>query len=142
MTKVVTFGEIMLRLATPGYLRFAQATELEATYGGGEANVAVSLTNFGIPASFVTGLPKNDLGDAAIQCLRSFNVDTSYIVRGGDRIGVYFLESCAVSRGSKVLYDRANSSFAKLKKGAIDWNNVFEGANWFHWTGITPAVSE
>src|SRR6185436_10604866 len=111
MTKVVTFGEIMLRLATPGYLRFAQATEFEATYGGGEANVAVSLTNYGIPASFVTSLPKNDLGDAAIQCLRGFNVGTSDISRSGDRIGIYFLESGAVSRGSKVLYDRANSAF-------------------------------
>ncbi|CAN5263330.1 sugar kinase [soil metagenome] len=142
MSKVITFGEIMLRLATPGYLRFAQATEMEATYGGGEANVAVSLANYGIPASFVTGLPNNDLGEAAISSLRSLNVDTSHIVKGGDRIGIYFLESGAVSRGSKVIYDRANSSFAKLKKGSIDWSKVFEGATWFHWTGITPAVSE
>jgi 2-dehydro-3-deoxygluconokinase len=140
--KVVTFGEIMLRLATPGYLRFAQATELEATFGGGEANVAVSLTNYGIPASFVTSLPKNDLGDAAIANLKSLDVDTSMIVRSGDRIGIYFLESGAVSRGSKVIYDRANSSFAKLKKGSIDWDKVFQDVNWFHWTGITPAVSE
>lgn len=140
--KVVTFGEIMLRLATPGYLRFAQAAELEATFGGGEANVAVSLTNYGIPASFVTSLPKNDLGDAAIANLKSLDVDTSMIVRSGDRIGIYFLESGAVSRGSKVIYDRANSSFAKLKKGSIDWDKVFQDVNWFHWTGITPAVSE
>lgn len=140
--KVVTFGEIMLRLATPGYLRFAQATELESTFGGGEANVAVSLTNYGIPASFVTSLPKNDLGDAAIANLKSLDVDTSMIVRSGDRIGIYFLESGAVSRGSKVIYDRANSSFAKLKKGSIDWDKVFQDVNWFHWTGITPAVSE
>lgn len=140
--KVVTFGEIMLRLATPGYLRFAQATELESSFGGGEANVAVSLTNYGIPASFVTSLPKNDLGDAAIANLRSLDVDTSMIVRSGDRIGIYFLESGAVSRGSKVIYDRANSSFAKLKKGSIDWDKVFQDVNWFHWTGITPAVSE
>jgi 2-dehydro-3-deoxygluconokinase len=140
--KVVTFGEIMLRLATPGYLRFAQTTEFEATFGGGEANVAVSLANYGIPASFVTSLPKNDIGDYAISVLRSFNVDTSLINRGGDRVGIYYLESGAVSRGSKVIYDRANSSFAKLKKGSIDWDKVFDGATWFHWTGITPAVSE
>ncbi|MDH4092348.1 MAG: sugar kinase [Cyclobacteriaceae bacterium] len=140
--KVITFGEIMLRLATPGYLRFAQTPEFEATYGGGEANVAVSLANYGIPAGFVTSLPKNDLGDAAISVLRSHNVDTSLIVRGGDRIGIYFLESGAVSRGSKVIYDRANSAFARLKKGSIDWDKAFEGATWFHWTGITPAVSE
>jgi len=140
--KVITFGEIMLRLATPGYLRFAQATELESTFGGGEANVAVSLANYGIPASFVTSLPKNDLGEAAIADLRSLNVDTSLIARGGDRIGIYFLESGAVSRGSKVIYDRANSSFAKLKKGSIDWDKAFQDATWFHWTGITPAVSE
>ena len=140
--KVVTFGEIMLRLATPGYLRFAQATEFEATFGGGEANVAVSLANYGIPASFVSSLPKNDLGDAAIASLKSLDVDTSLITRGGDRIGVYYLEAGAVSRGSKVIYDRANSSFAKLKKGSIDWDKVFEGVTWFHWTGITPAVSE
>ena len=140
--KVITFGEIMLRLATPGYLRFAQATEFEATFGGGEANVAVSLVNYGIPASFVTSLPKNDMGDAAISNLRSLDVDTSLIARGGDRIGIYYLESGAVSRGSKVIYDRANSSFAKLKKGSIDWDKAFQGATWFHWTGITPAVSE
>lgn len=141
MSRVVTFGEIMLRLATPGFLRFGQATELEATYGGGEANVAVSLANYGIPASFVTSLPKNDLGDAAIASLRALNVDTTSIHRGGNRIGIYFLESGAVSRGSKVIYDRANSSFADIKKGSIDWDKVFQGATWFHWTGITPAVS-
>jgi len=140
--KVVTFGEIMLRLATPGYLRFAQATEYEATFGGGEANVAVSLANYGIPATFVTSLPKNDLGDAAIATLRGLNVDTSLIVRGGDRVGIYYLESGAVSRGSKVIYDRAHSSFASMKKGSVDWNKAFEGVTWFHWTGITPAVSE
>src|SRR5690606_20806289 len=142
MSKVVTFGEIMLRLATPGFLRFSQATELEATYGGGEANVAVSLANYGIDARFVTSLPNNDIGDAAIASLRARNVDTSFINRSCDRIGIYFLESGAVSRGSKVIYDRTNSSFAKLKKGVIDWDKSFEGATWFHWTGITPAVSE
>jgi 2-dehydro-3-deoxygluconokinase len=140
--KVVTFGEIMLRLATPGYLRFAQTTEFEATFGGGEANVAVSLANYGIPASFVSSLPKNDIGDYAISTLRAFNVDTSLINRGGDRVGIYYLESGAVSRGSKVIYDRANSSFAKLKKGSIDWDKAFQDTTWFHWTGITPAVSE
>lgn len=142
MTKVVTFGEIMLRLATPEFLRFSQATEFEATYGGGEANVAVSLANYGMDAYFVTSLPNNDIGDAAIASLRKHNVKTDHIHRGGDRVGIYFLESGAVSRGSKVIYDRANSSFAKIKKGSIDWNKVFEGAGWFHWTGITPSVSE
>ena len=140
--KVITFGEIMLRLATPGYLRIAQVTEFEVTFGGGEANVAVSLANYGIPTVYVTSLPKNDLGDFAITTLRTHNVDTSLIIRGGDRIGIYYLESGAVSRGSKVIYDRANSSFAKLKKGDIDWQKVFQGVTWFHWTGITPAVSE
>ena len=140
--KVVTFGEIMLRLAAPGYFRFAQSTEFEVTFGGGEANVAVSLANYGIPASFVTSLPKNDIGDFAITTLRTHNVDTSMIIRGGERIGIYYLEAGAVSRGSKVIYDRANSSFSNLKKGSIDWGKVFEGVTWFHWTGITPAVSE
>ncbi len=142
MSKVITFGELMLRLATPGYLRFSQATEFDVTFGGGEANVAVSLANYGIDASFVSSLPNNDIGDAAITSLRTYKVGTSHILRGGDRIGIYFLESGAVSRGSKVLYDRANSSFSKLKKGSIDWNKVFDGVTWFHWTGITPAVSE
>ena len=140
--KVVTFGELMLRLATPGYLRIAQCTEFEVTFGGGEANVAVSLANYGIPASFVSALPKNDLGDYAVTTLRTHDVDTSLIKRSGDRIGIYYLESGAVSRGSKVIYDRAGSSFAKLKKGDIDWDKAFEGVTWFHWTGITPAVSE
>ena len=132
----------MLRLATPGYLRFGQATEFEATFGGGEANVAVSLANYGVPVSFVSCLPSNDIGEAAITTLRTHKVDTSHIFRSGDRVGIYFLESGAVSRGSKVIYDRSNSSFAKLKKGQLDWNKIFEGVNWFHWTGITPAVSE
>lgn len=142
MSKVVTFGEIMLRLATPGFLRFGQATEFEATYAGGEANVAVSLANYEIPVSFITSLPNNEIGDAAIASLRTHNVGVSHILRGGDRVGIYFLESGAVSRGSKVIYDRANSSFARIKKGAIDWNKVFDGVTWFHWTGITPSVSE
>lgn len=142
MTKVVTFGEIMLRLATPEFLRFSQASEFEATFGGGEANVAVSLANYGMDAYFATSLPKNDIGDAAIGSLRKYNVKTDYIHRGGDRVGIYFLESGAVSRASKVIYDRANSSFAKIKKGSIDWDKAFDGASWFHWTGITPSVSE
>lgn len=142
MTKVVTFGEIMLRLATPEFLRFSQATTLEATFGGGEANVAVSLANYGIDAHFATSLPKNDIGEAAVATLRKYNVKTDLIHRGGDRIGIYFLESGAVSRASKVVYDRANSSLATIKSGTIDWDMAFEGASWFHWTGITPSVSE
>lgn len=140
--KVVTFGEIMLRLATPGYLRFIQATEFEATYGGGEANVAVSLANYGFSASFVTRLPDNDIGKAALATLRKYNVDTEHIVFGGDRVGIYFLESGAVSRGSKVVYDRAHSAIAEIKPGMINWDQVLQGAEWFHWTGITPAISQ
>ncbi|SDL09132.1 2-dehydro-3-deoxygluconokinase [Catalinimonas alkaloidigena] len=140
--KVVTFGEIMLRLATPGYLRFSQAESFEATYGGGEANVAVSLANYGFDAAFVTRLPKNDLGEAAIMQLRKYGVDTSKILRGGDRVGIYFLETGAVSRGSKVVYDRAHSAISEIKAGMIDWDQVLDGAEWFHWTGITPAISQ
>ena len=140
--KVVTFGEIMLRLAAPGHLRFHQAEVLEATFGGGEANVAVSLANYGIPVTYVTKLPQNDLGDAAIKTLRKYNVDTSDIVYGGDRIGIYFLETGAVSRGSKVVYDRAHSALAEIRKGEINWENILKDATWFHWTGITPAISQ
>ncbi len=132
----------MLRLATPEFLRFSQATTLEATFGGGEANVAVSLANYGIDARFVTSLPKNDIGEAAIATLRKYNVRTDCIHRGGDRVGIYFLETGAVSRGSKVVYDRANSSLASIKKGMIDWDQALDGASWFHWTGITPSVSQ
>lgn len=132
----------MLRLATPEFLRFSQATTLEATFGGGEANVAVSLANYGIDARFVTSLPKNDIGEAAIATLRKYNVRTDCIHRGGDRVGIYFLETGAVSRGSKVVYDRANSSLASIKKGMIDWDQAMDGASWFHWTGITPSVSQ
>ncbi|MEN9443474.1 MAG: hypothetical protein RIS47_364 [Bacteroidota bacterium] len=142
MSKVVTFGEIMLRLATPGFLRFHQASEFEATYGGGEANVAVSLANYGIQADFVSRLPKNDIGEAAIKTLKSYDVNTTNIVRGGERVGIYFLEAGAVSRASKVVYDRAYSSIATIELGMIDWDAVFEGATWFHWTGITPAISQ
>ena len=142
MAKVITFGEIMLRLSTPGYLRFSQATQYDATFGGGEANVAVSLANYGIDVKFVTRLPQNDIAKACVKDLRSYGVDTSDIVYGGDRLGIYFLETGAVARPSKVVYDRANSSIATIKPGDIDWEKVFEGADWFHWTGITPAISQ
>ena len=142
MKKIVTFGEIMLRLAPPGFQRFTQARTLEATYGGGEANVAVSLANYGETIDFVTRLPKNDLGDACISTLRGLGVGTSYIVRGGERIGIYFLETGAAQRASKVIYDRAGSSFATIQPVSIDWKTVFADADWFHWTGITPAVSQ
>lgn len=142
MKKVITFGEIMLRLATPAYNRLIQSTSLNATFGGGEANVAVSLSNYGIPAEFITRLPKNDIADWCISELRKYNVGTQYIARGGDRIGIYFLETGAVARPSKVIYDRQNSAISEIKPGMIDWHTVFEGAGWFHWTGITPAISQ
>ncbi len=142
MPRVITFGEIMLRLSTPGYLRFGQARQFDATFGGGEANVAVSLANYGIDAAFVTRLPDNDIAKACIKDLRSYGVDTSRIVFGGDRVGIYFLETGAVARPSKVVYDRAGSSIATIQPGMIDWKKVFEGADWFHWTGITPALSQ
>lgn len=142
MPKVITFGEIMLRLSTPGYLRFGQAKQFDATFGGGEANVAVSLANYGIDAGFVTRLPANDIAKACVKDLRSYGVDTTGIVYGGDRLGIYFLETGAVARPSKVVYDRAGSSIATIGPGMIDWEKVFEGADWFHWTGITPAISQ
>ncbi len=140
--KVITFGEIMLRLATPGYLRFSQSNTFTATFGGGEANVAVSLANYGIPVDFVSRLPKNDIGHACQMDLRKYGVGTENMIWGGDRLGIYFLETGAVSRGSKVVYDRAHSAIAEIKPGMIDWDKVFEGAGWFHWTGITPAISQ
>jgi 2-dehydro-3-deoxygluconokinase len=140
--KVVTFGEIMLRLATPGYLRFSQSNELSATFGGGEANVAVSLANYGIPVDFVTRLPQNDIGRACMMDLRKHGVGTNNIVWGGERLGIYFLETGAVSRGSKVVYDRAHSAVSEIESGMIDWDAVFKDATWFHWTGITPAISQ
>ena len=142
MKKVVTFGEIMLRLATPGYNRFVQSTNLNATFGGGEANVAVSLANYGIPANFVTRLPQNDIADWCISELRKYNVSTNNIIRGGDRVGIYYLETGAVARASKVVYDRAHSAIAEIKTGMINWKEVFKDAQWFHWTGITPAISQ
>ena len=140
--KVVTFGEIMLRLATPQNLRFSQATDFVATFGGGEANAAVSLANYGIPVDFVSRIPKNDIGEACIMNLKKYSVGTDNILRGGERLGIYFLEKGSVSRGSKVVYDRAYSSISQVEKGMINWDNVFENANWFHWTGITPAISQ
>ena len=132
----------MLRLSTPGYLRFGQARQFDATFGGGEANVAVSLANYGIDASFVTRLPENDIAKACIKDLRSYGVGVDDIIYGGDRVGIYFLETGAVARPSKVVYDRAGSSIATIQPGMIDWDKVFEGADWFHWTGITPALSQ
>ena len=140
--KVICFGEIMLRLATPGFLRFNQSKELNMSFGGGEANVAVSLSNYGIPASFVTRLPENDIARAAIMDLHKYGVDTSGIVYGGQRLGIYFLETGAVARASKVVYDRAHSSIADIKPSMVDWKTVFKDASWFHWTGITPALSQ
>jgi 2-dehydro-3-deoxygluconokinase len=142
MQKVVTFGEIMLRLTPPAMQRFSQANSFDVIYGGGESNVAVSLANYGIPVDFVTRLPDNDLGDCALMEMRKRNVGTHNIIRGGERLGIYFLEIGAVSRGSKVVYDRAHSSISTIKKGMIDWAEVFKDAGWFHWTGITPAISQ
>ena len=142
MKKVVTFGEIMLRLAPPGFLRFSQANSFDVVYGGGESNVAVSLANYGVPVDFVTRLPKNDIGECALMEMRKRGVGTDKIVYGGDRLGIYFLETGAVSRGSKVVYDRAHSAISEIESGMIDWDAVFEGVEWFHWTGITPAISQ
>lgn len=142
MAKIVTFGEIMLRLATPGYLRFGQADELSATFGGGEANVAVSLANYGMDVEFVTRLPENDIAQACVKDLRKHGVKTDNIIYGGTRLGIYFLETGAVARASKVIYDRAHSAVSEIEPGMIDWDKVFEGAEWFHWIGITPAISQ
>lgn len=140
--RVLTFGEIMLRLSAPLHERFCQATSFDASFGGGEANVAVSLANFGVQTSFVTRLPANDIGKACLMDLRKHDVGTSDIIFGGERLGIYFLETGAVARGSKVIYDRAYSSLATIQPGMIDWDRIFEGVTWFHWTGITPAISE
>jgi len=140
--KIVTFGEIMMRLSPPGYQRFTQARAFDVIYGGGEANVAVSLANYGLPVDFVTRLPQNDLGSACLRFLREQGVGVEHIVRGGERLGIYFLEMGAVARGSKVVYDRAGSALATIEPGMVDWDAAFEGASWFHWTGITPAISQ
>jgi 2-dehydro-3-deoxygluconokinase len=142
MQKIVTFGEIMLRLATPEYQRFSQATSLNATFGGGEANVAVSLAYFGLKAEFVSRLPENDIAKACIMDLHKHAVSTQNMLFGGERIGIYFLEAGAVARSSKVVYDRAHSSISEIKPGMINWEIVFENTQWFHWTGITPAISQ
>lgn len=142
MGKVITFGEIMLRLAPEGYYRFVQAEKYGATYGGGEANVAVSLANYGLDAAFVTKLPTHEIGQAGVNALRRFGVDTSYIARGGNRVGIYYLEKGASQRPSKVIYDRAGSSIAEAQSSDFDWEKIFADAEWFHFTGITPALSD
>ena len=142
MKKVVTFGEIMLRLSPPGWKRFSQANSFEVIYGGGESNVAVSLANYGVPVDFVTRIPDNDIGACAEMEMKKRGVGTKYMIKGGERLGIYFLETGAVSRGSKVVYDRAYSSMSTIEAGMIDWDEVFQDADWFHWTGITPAISQ
>ncbi len=142
MGKVITFGEIMLRLAPNGYYRFFQNDQMQATFGGGEANVAVSLANYGLDAAFVTKLPAHAIGQAAVNSLRKYGVDTSMIVRGGSRVGIYYLEKGASQRGSVCIYDRAHSAIHEASPSDFDWDVIFEGADWFHFTGITPALGE
>jgi len=142
MDKVITLGEIMLRLAPEGYYRFVQTNSFGASYGGGEANAAVSLAGFGIKTAFVTKLPKHEIGQGAVNKLREFGVDTSLIIRGGERVGIYFLEKGASQRPSKVIYDRAHSAIATAAQDDFDWDKIFQDANWFHFTGITPALSD
>lgn len=140
--KVVTFGEIMLRLSPPGYQRFVQANSFDVVYGGGEANVAVSLANYGLDSYFVSKVPKHEIGQCAVDHLRRYGVHTDYIVRDGDRLGIYFLEVGASQRPSKVVYDRAGSAISQVKAGEFDWDQIFDGADWFHFTGITPALGD
>ena len=140
MAKIVTFGELMLRLQPYNYERFVQCDHVEFTFGGGEANVAVSLANYGMDAAFVTKLPAHSIGQAAVNSLRRYGVDTSKIVRGGDRVGIYFNEKGASQRGSVCIYDRAHSAIAEAKPEDFNWDAIFEGADWFHFTGITPAL--
>ena len=142
MKRVITFGEIMLRLAPEGYYRFVQADKFGATFGGGEANVAVSLANFGVDAAFVSKVPKHEIGQACVNSLRRYGVDVDDIVRGGDRLGIYYLEKGASQRPSKVIYDRAGSAIALASKEDFDWEDIFQGADWFHFTGITPALGD
>ena len=142
MKKVVTFGEIMMRLSPEGYLRFVQADKFVSTYAGAEANVAVSLANYGVPAAFVTKLPEHEIGQCAVNSLRRFGVDTSLIVRGGSRVGIYYCEKGASQRPSKVIYDRAGSSIAEADPSDFNWDCILDGASWFHFTGITPALSD
>ncbi|HEU5147874.1 MAG TPA: sugar kinase [Chryseosolibacter sp.] len=140
--KVITFGEVMLRFSTQAFARFTQATALDVTYAGAEANVAVSVARFGIPSAHVTRFPNNDLGEAATQALRRHGVDTSSILYGDERMGLYFLENGAMQRASRIIYDRFDSAFAHIKPGSVNWDEVFRDASWFHWTGITPAISQ
>src|SRR5690554_713319 len=142
MAKIITLGEIMLRLATPEHNRFVQSDSFEVVYGGGEANVAVSVANYGHEAYFVTKLPKHEIGQSAVNALRKYGVDTNYIVRGGDRVGIYYLESGASMRASKVIYDRAHSAIAEADIKDFDFDEIFKGKDWFHWSGITPAISK
>ena len=142
MSKIVTFGELMLRLAPENYLRFVQSEKYEATFGGAEANVAVSLANYGQDVAFVSKLPAHEIGQAAVNSLRKFGVDTSKIVRGGDRVGIYYCEKGASQRPSKVVYDRAHSAIAEATAADFDWDKIFDGVEWFHFTGITPALSD
>lgn len=140
--RIATFGEIMLRLSPPNFQRFIQARSFDAVFGGGEANVAVSLANFGFPVDYVTKLPFNEIGNSCIQFLSQFGINTTKIVRGGKRLGIYYLEMGSSLRPSKVIYDRSHSAIAEATNKEFDWNSIFEGVNWFHWTGITPAISE
>ena len=142
MNRVITFGEIMLRLNPIANYRFAQANVFEASYAGGEANVAVSLANYGLDAAFVTKVPSHEIGQNAVNALRRFGVDTKYMVRGGKRLGTYYVEKGASQRASKVIYDREYSAIALASDGDFDWDEIFKGADWFHWTGITPALGE
>jgi 2-dehydro-3-deoxygluconokinase len=140
--KIITLGEVMLRLSTPGFSRFVQAQNFDVNYGGGEANVAVALSNYGMESYFITKLPKHEIGQSAVNSLRRFGVKTDYIVRGGERVGIYFLETGASQRASKVIYDRSDSAVTTLNKDDLNWENVFDNAKWFHWTGITPALGK
>ena len=140
--KVVTLGEIMLRLSTPGNTRFVQSDSFDVVYGGGEANVAVSCANYGHDAYFVTKLPKHEIGQSAVNALRKYGVKTDFIARGGDRVGIYYLETGASMRPSKVIYDRAHSAIAEADAADFDFDAIMEGADWFHWSGITPAISD
>ncbi len=140
--KIVTFGEIMLRLSTPGFLRFVQSDSFDVTYGGGEANVSAALCNYGLQGTFVSTIPDNPIGQSAINHLRRFGVDTQFVARGGDRLGIYFLETGASMRASQVVYDRANAAIAEADSSDFDFDTIFEGAEWFHTTGITPALSD
>jgi 2-dehydro-3-deoxygluconokinase len=139
--KIITFGEIMLRLSAPGHQRFTQVNSFLVSFGGAEANVAVSLANYGLPVEYVTRLPDNEMGQSVMMELKRYGVGTEHIIRGGERLGIYFLETGSVARPGKVLYDRAHSAISEIKPGMIDWESAFKGAKWFHWTGITPAIS-